>query len=445
MKISIFGTGYVGLVTGTCFSEMGNDVICADLDEKKVQLLKDGVSPIYEPGLEALVRSNSKAGRLNFTTDLVKAVKNSEFLFIAVGTPPGEDGSADLKYVLQVAKTIAQNINEDKIIINKSTVPVGTAAKIKKVIQTEQAAHGLSFKFDVVSNPEFLKEGSAIEDCLKPDRVVIGVESEKAKKMMTRLYSSFLKNGRPLFITDLLSSEMIKYAANSMLATRISFMNELSRLCEKVGADIEEVRQGISSDLRIGHQFLYAGLGYGGSCFPKDVKAFIQTATSYGEDVQLLKAVEHTNEIQKSYFYQKIINFFDGDLSEKKIAFWGLAFKPGTDDIREAPALSLIHRITQANGRVIAYDPVAMPAAQAEMKQNSRVTFAKDQYFALEGADALCIATEWKSFREPDFPKIKSLLKFPTIFDGRNIFNPEEMRDMGFQYISIGRPLKQIS
>ncbi len=291
MKISIFGTGYVGLVTGTCFSEMGNDVICADLDEKKVQLLKDGVSPIYEPGLEALVRSNSKAGRLNFTTDLVKAVKNSEFLFIAVGTPPGEDGSADLKYVLQVAKTIAQNINEDKIIINKSTVPVGTAAKIKKVIQTEQAAHGLSFKFDVVSNPEFLKEGSAIEDCLKPDRVVIGVESEKAKKMMTRLYSSFLKNGRPLFITDLLSSEMIKYAANSMLATRISFMNELSRLCEKVGADIEEVRQGISSDLRIGHQFLYAGLGYGGSCFPKDVKAFIQTATSYGEDVQLLKAV----------------------------------------------------------------------------------------------------------------------------------------------------------
>ena len=440
LRISIFGTGYVGLVTGTCFAEMGNEVICADIDSNKIQQLNRGISPIFEPGLEALIHTNSKDHRLSFTTDLKKTVEDSDLLFIAVGTPSDEDGSADLKYVLDVAKTIATHMNGYKAVLTKSTVPVGTAYKVIEVIQATLKERKVSFDFDVISNPEFLKEGSAIEDCLKPSRIVVGCETERAKEWMSRLYEPFVRNGRPLLFMDLLSSEMTKYAANSILATKISFMNELSRICEKVGADIEKVRHGIGSDPRIGYEFIYPGLGYGGSCFPKDVKALIKTGEDFGDDLHILKAVEATNKLQRKRFFQKIEKHFDGHLKGKKIALWGLAFKPGTDDVRDAPSLTLIHDLLQAGADISAFDPVAVEATKKDLGSKAdRIRFVDSQYDALTGADALCIVTEWKHFREPNFDKIKSLMKQPIIFDGRNLYDPKALGEMGFIYFSIGR------
>ena len=440
MRISIFGTGYVGLVTGTCFAEMGNEVICADIDSNKILKLKQGISPIFEPGLETLIHSNTKDHRLSFTTDLKKAVEDSDLLFIAVGTPSDEDGSADLKYVLDVAKTIATHMNGYKAVLTKSTVPVGTAYKVLEVIQSTLKSRNVRFDFDVISNPEFLKEGSAIDDCLKPSRIVVGCETERAKEWMMRLYEPFVRNGRPILFMDLLSSEMTKYAANSMLATKISFMNELSRICEKVGADIEKVRHGIGTDPRIGYEFIYPGLGYGGSCFPKDVKALIKTGEDFGDELHILKAVEAINKLQRKRFFQKIENHFDGHLKGKKIALWGLAFKPGTDDVRDAPSLTLIQHLVQAGASVAAFDPVAIEAAKLDLgSEADRIQFVESQYDALTGADALCIVTEWKQFREPNFDKLKSLMKQPVIFDGRNLYDPKALKEIGITYFSIGR------
>lgn len=432
----------MGLVTGTCFSDVGNQTICVDVDEKKIDQLNHGISPIYEPGLDDLIRLNVKAGRLRFTTDLKSAVEASDLLFIAVGTPPLEDGSADLKHVLSVAETIGQFMKGYCTVVVKSTVPVGTCAKVENKIDSVLKQRGLQIEYDVVSNPEFLKEGSAIEDCLKPSRVVVGCRTDRAKKLMKRLYDPFLRNGNPFHSMDLSSSEMTKYAANSMLATKISFMNELSRVCEIVGADIESVRQGIGSDPRIGYQFIYPGLGYGGSCFPKDVNALIETASSVGEEMKILKAVELTNQLQRTRFLNKIVGHFEGDLRGKKIAFWGLSFKPGTDDIREAPAIDLIEKLLDRSALVFSHDPVAMEATRiqfASRPNGDRLQFSEDQYAILEQADALCIATEWKPFREPNFDRMKTLMKFPVIFDGRNLYDPEWIKAKGFKYTSIGR------
>ena len=440
MQISVFGTGYVGLVTGTCFAEMGNDVICADISHEKIDKLKTGFCPIYEPGLEELIKSNLKAGRLSFTTDAVQAVKASPIIFIAVGTPSGEDGSADLKHVLQVAESIALHMDGYRTVITKSTVPVGSSSKIKEVITHTLKSRNVSFEFDVISNPEFLKEGTAVEDCLKPSRVIIGCETERARKQMEKLYDPFLRNGHPLFFMDLPSSEMTKYAANAMLATKISFMNELSRVCEKQGVDIEKVRQGIGSDPRIGTQFIYPGIGYGGSCFPKDVKALIQTAKELNEEMHLLQAVEEVNQLQRERFFHRIENHFDRDLKGKKFALWGLSFKPGTDDLREAPSLDLIQWLLQAGAKIHAHDPAAMKAARAHFGTEKNITFNENQYTLLDQADALCILTEWKPFREPNFEKMKSLMKSPVIFDGRNLFDRSDMKEYGFTYFSIGRP-----
>ncbi len=443
MKITIIGTGYVGLVTGACFSEMGSTVTCIDVDEKKINDLKKGILPIYEPGLENLVIQNCKEGVLEFSTNLKDASENSNIFFIAVGTPPGEDGSADLQYVLQVAKQIGKNINEYSIIVNKSTVPVGTADKVKKTVQEELSIRGLNIEFDVVSNPEFLKEGAAVNDFLKPDRIVVGADSKKAAKIMKRLYAPFSRNRDKLILMNVKDAEMTKYAANSMLATKISFMNEISNICERLGVDVENVRKGIGSDSRIGYSFIYPGCGYGGSCFPKDVKALIRTSRDSGFEPELLNSVEKRNTIQKRLLSLKIKKRFGENLSGKTFCIWGLSFKPGTDDMRDASSLILIDDLLKANASINAYDPVAMDQAKLEFPEewfsNNQLTFSDNQYAAVEKADALILVTEWKTFRQPDFSQMSNKMYQKIIFDGRNQYDPEELTEYGFEYHGIGR------
>ncbi|MFR0677708.1 UDP-glucose dehydrogenase family protein [Dysgonomonas mossii] len=437
MKIAIVGTGYVGLVTGTCFAEMGTEVFCIDIDQNKIDKLKNGIIPIFEPGLDEMVERNHKAGRLNFTTDLSSILNEVDIVFSAVGTPPDEDGSADLKYVLDVARTIGQELNKYMVIVTKSTVPVGTAKLIKKTIQDELDKRGLTdLKFDVASNPEFLKEGAAITDFMQPDRVVVGVESEEAKQLMERLYKPFTLNNYRIIYTDIPSAEMIKYAANAMLATRISFMNDIANMCEIVGADINMVRKGIGADVRIGSKFLYAGCGYGGSCFPKDVKALIHTAQNLGYEMKILEAVEEVNKFQKKILFEKLMKYYDNDIKGKTIAVWGLAFKPKTDDMREAPSLVIIDKILEAGGKVKAYDPVAMEEAKRILDDS--ITYAKDIYDATLEADAILMVTEWNEFRLPTWEVIKKTMKKPVVFDGRNIYNKQEMNEIGFDYFGIG-------
>lgn len=437
MNIAIVGTGYVGLVTGTCFAETGANVTCIDVNEEKIENLKKGIIPIYEPGLEDMVLKNVKAGRLHFSTSLADCLDQVEIIFSAVGTPPDEDGSADLKYVLEVARTIGRHMNQYKLVVTKSTVPVGTAKKVKAAIQEELDKRGVDIEFDVASNPEFLKEGNAIDDFMSPDRVVVGVESERARKLMTKLYKPFmLVNFRVIFM-DIPSAEMTKYAANSMLATRISFMNDIANLCELVGADVNMVRDGIGSDSRIGRKFLYAGCGYGGSCFPKDVKALIKTAEQNGYDMKVLKAVEEVNECQKSILFDKLYKHFEGDLKGKTIALWGLAFKPGTDDMREAPSLVLIERLKTAGCNVRAFDPVAI--GEAKRRIGDSIYYANDIYDALHEADALMLVTEWKEFRMPNWSIIRKAMNHPVIIDGRNIFDSHDLTEQGFTYYCIGR------
>ena len=436
MKIAIVGTGYVGLVTGTCFAEMGVDVTCVDVQKEKIENLKKGIIPIYEPGLENMVHRNHEAGRLNFTTDLTEVLDDVEIVFSAVGTPPDEDGSADLKYVIEVARTIGRHMNKYVLVVTKSTVPVGTAQKVKAAIQEELDKRGVEIPFDVASNPEFLKEGAAIKDFMSPDRVVVGVESEKAQKLMTKLYRPFLLNNFRVIFTDVPSAEMIKYAANSMLATRISFMNDIANLCELVGADVNMVRKGIGSDSRIGSKFLYPGCGYGGSCFPKDVKALIKTAEKNGYTMRVLRAVEEVNEAQKSILFEKIMKRFDGNLQGKRVAIWGLAFKPDTDDMREAPSLVLIEKLLAAGATVSVYDPIAME--ECKRRIGDIVTYAKDIYDAAFDADALMVVTEWKEFRLPSWAVLKRTIKQPILIDGRNIYDRHELDEQGFQYSCIG-------
>ena len=436
MKIAIVGTGYVGLVTGTCFAEMGVDVTCVDVQKEKIENLKKGIIPIYEPGLENMVHRNHEAGRLNFTTDLTEVLDDVEIVFSAVGTPPDEDGSADLKYVIEVARTIGRHMNKYVLVVTKSTVPVGTAQKVKAAIQEELDKRGVEIPFDVASNPEFLKEGAAIKDFMSPDRVVVGVESEKAQKLMTKLYRPFLLNNFRVIFTDIPSAEMIKYAANSMLATRISFMNDIANLCELVGADVNMVRKGIGSDSRIGSKFLYPGCGYGGSCFPKDVKALIKTAEKNGYTMRVLRAVEEVNEAQKSILFEKIMKRFDGNLQGKRVAIWGLAFKPDTDDMREAPSLVLIEKLLAAGATVSVYDPIAME--ECKRRIGDVVTYAKDIYDAALDADALMVVTEWKEFRLPSWAVLKRTMKQPILIDGRNIYDRHELDEQGFLYSCIG-------
>lgn len=437
MKIAIVGTGYVGLVTGTCFAEMGTEVFCVDVNTEKIENLKKGIIPIYEPGLEDLVHRNQQAGRLHFTTDLTECLDEVEVLFSAVGTPPDEDGSADLKYVLEVARTVGRNIKKHILVVTKSTVPVGTAKKVRQAIQEELDKRGVLIEFDVASNPEFLKEGAAISDFMSPDRVVVGVESERAEELMTRLYRPFLLNNFRVIFMDVPSAEMTKYAANAMLATRISFMNDVANLCEIVGADINMVRKGIGSDNRIGNRFLYAGIGYGGSCFPKDVKALINTAKLNNYPMRILQAVEEVNDEQKSLLFRKLEKHFNGDLKGKRIAIWGLAFKPETDDMREAPSLVLIEKLLAAGCEVYAYDPVAVEESKRRIGES--VHYAKDIYDAVVDADALMLVTEWKEFRMPSWSAIKKLMATPLVLDGRNIYDIKEMEENGFVYHCIGR------
>lgn len=438
MKIAIVGTGYVGLVTGTCFAEMGTEVYCIDIDQKKIENLEKGVIPIFEPGLDEMVERNHKAGRLHFSTDLSSILNDVDVVFSAVGTPPDEDGSADLKYVLEVARTVGKHLNKYIVVVTKSTVPVGTAKLVKQAVQEELNKRGKSdLKFDVASNPEFLKEGAAISDFMAPDRVVVGIESDEAKAIMQRLYKPFTINNYRIIYTDIPSAEMIKYAANAMLATRISFMNDIANLCEIVGADVNMVRKGIGSDARIGAKFLYAGCGYGGSCFPKDVKALIKTAKKNGYDMRILQAVEDVNERQKNILFDKLIKYYEGDIKGKTIAVWGLAFKPKTDDMREAPSLVLIDKILNAGGKVRVYDPVAMEEAR-HLKLEDTVVYAKDIYDATLEADAILMVTEWNEFRLPTWEVIKKTMKTPVVFDGRNIYNKEEMNASGFEYFGIG-------
>ncbi len=437
MKIAIVGTGYVGLVTGTCFAETGVDVTCVDVNPEKIEQLKSGIIPIYEPGLKDMVERNCQNGRLHFTTDLTSCLDEVELIFSAVGTPPDEDGSADLTYVLQVARTIGAHMNSYKLVVTKSTVPVGTAAKVKAAIQEELDKRGVEIPFDVASNPEFLKEGNAIADFMSPDRVVVGVESEKAKALMTKLYRPFQLNNFRVIFMDIPSAEMTKYAANSMLATRISFMNDIANLCELVGADVNMVRSGIGSDTRIGRKFLYPGCGYGGSCFPKDVKALIKTADQNGYNMRVLKAVEEVNERQKSVLFDKLLQAFDGDLRGRTIALWGLSFKPETDDMREATALVLIEKLLAAGCLVRAYDPEAMK--ECKRRIGDVIYYASDRYDALVDADALLLITEWKEFRLPAWAVVKKTMKQPLIIDGRNIYDPAELKEHGFKYSCIGR------
>jgi len=436
MKIVIVGTGYVGLVTGTCLSEVGIDVICVDVDVKKIENLKNGILPIYEPGLDKLVHRNYEKGRLQFSTNLGDSIKDADAAFIAVGTPPGEDGSADLKYVLTVAREIGENMNDYGVIITKSTVPVGTAAKVKKEIQDALDKRGVSIEYDVASNPEFLKEGAAVNDFMKPDRIVVGVESERARKVLEKLYHPFTLNGHPVIFMDVPSAEMTKYAANAMLATKISFMNDVANLCEIMGADVNLVRRGIGSDPRIGNKFIYPGIGYGGSCFPKDVKALVRTARENGYEMRILQSVEDVNEDQKSVLFNKVMKRFNGDLKGKHFAVWGLSFKPNTDDMREAPSVVIIDKLLAEGATVSAYDPVAMEEAQRDL--GDRITYAKDEYEAIKDADALLVVTEWSEFRVPDFEDIKASLKNPLVFDGRNIFEIQRMAELGFEYHCIG-------
>ena len=438
MKITMVGTGYVGLVTGACFAEVGNDVLCLDLDEKKIRVLEGGGIPIYEPGLSEVVKRNVAAGRLHFTTDVASAVSFGTVQCIAVGTPPGEDGSADLKHVVAAARNIGRHMTDYKVVVDKSTVPVGTADKVRAAITEELAKRGAKVPFAVVSNPEFLKEGAAVEDFMRPDRVVVGSDDQQATHIMRALYAPFQRNHERLMVMDIRSAELTKYAANAMLATRISFMNELANLAEKLGADIEEVRKGIGSDPRIGYQFLYAGIGYGGSCFPKDVKALLRTAADAGSTLPLLDAVEIVNAEQKRVLAKKIKKRF-GRLASKRIAVWGLAFKPNTDDMREAPSRVLIEELLADGATVCAYDPVAMTAAKAELADLKGVSYAESPLAALEGADALAVVTEWKEFRSPDFDEIKKRLKTPVIFDGRNLYEPADMKRAGLEYYPVGR------
>jgi len=436
MNIAIVGTGYVGLVSGTCFAEMGNNVTCVDVNESKIRKLLNGEVPIYEPGLEELVKKNTEADRLHFTTDLISCLDEVDIVFSAVGTPPNEDGSADLKYVLAVAQTFGQNIKKYTILVTKSTVPVGTSQKVKKIIQTELNKRGVNIPFDVASNPEFLKEGGAIKDFMSPDRVVVGTESEQASKLMFHLYKPFMLSGERMIFTDIPSAEMIKYAANSMLATRISFMNEIANLCELIGADVNMVRKGIGSDTRIGKKFLYPGCGYGGSCFPKDVKALIKTAEQNGYLMQILQAVEAVNEKQKSILFKKLLKHFNGDIKGKTIAMWGLAFKPETDDMREAPALVLIEKLVDAGANIKVFDPIAM--TECKYRIGNKVTYCKDMYEATADANALILVTEWKEFRAPSYATLERLMADKLIFDGRNIYDKEDVNKHGFTYYKIG-------
>lgn len=437
MNISIIGTGYVGLVTGTCFAEMGIHVTCIDVDKNKIEALQQGRVPIYEPGLEEMVLRNSREGRLKFSTDITSCLDDVEVVFSAVGTPPDEDGSADLHYVLDVAHTIGQNMNKYLVVVTKSTVPVGTAQKVKAAIQEELDKRGINIGFDVASNPEFLKEGAAIKDFMSPDRVVVGVESERAREIMTRLYRPFLLNNFRVIFTDIPSAEMIKYAANSMLATRISFMNDIANLCERVGADVNMVRKGIGSDTRIGNKFLYPGCGYGGSCFPKDVKALIRTAEKNGYEMRVLKAVEEVNEAQKSIVFSKLSKHYGGALRDKTVALWGLAFKPETDDMREATSLVTIRLLQEAGCRIRVFDPVAMD--ECHRRVGDAVEYAVDMYDAVLNADALLLLTEWKQFRLPSWGVLQKTMNRPVIIDGRNIYDAQEMRDLGFDYYCIGK------
>lgn len=437
MNIAVVGTGYVGLVSGTCFAEMGVNVTCVDVDRNKIENLLNGKVPIYEPGLDEMVIRNYKEGRLHFTTDLVSCLDDVEVVFSAVGTPPDEDGSADLKYVLEVARTVGRNMNKYLVLVTKSTVPVGTAQKVKAAIQEELDKRGVQIEFDVASNPEFLKEGAAISDFMSPDRVVVGVESEKAKELMTMLYRPFFLNNFRVIFTDIPSAEMIKYAANSMLATRISFMNDIANLCEMVGADVNMVRKGIGSDSRIGTKFLYPGCGYGGSCFPKDVKALIKTAEKMGYTMEVLNAVERVNDQQKNVVFNKLNAYYQGDLKGKNIAIWGLAFKPETDDMREATSLVTIELLLKAGCKVRVFDPVAME--ECERRIGNVVTYATDMYDAALNADALLLITEWKQFRLPSWGVLKKTMNKPLLIDGRNIYDKEEIKGLGFDYYCIGR------
>lgn len=433
MKIAVVGTGYVGLVSGTCFAESGNDVVCVDIDKAKVEKMKSGHVPIYEPGLEVLFERNTKAGRLRFTTELKEGIQDAKIIFLALPTPPGADGSADLSFVLKVAEDLSGMITDYKVIVDKSTVPVGTAEKVEAILAKKLDKN----LYDVVSNPEFLREGVAVEDFMKPDRVVVGTSSERAQKVMTALYEPFVRQGNPIIFMDERSAEMTKYAANSYLATRISFMNEIANLCTKLGADVDMVRKGMGSDSRIGKRFLFPGVGYGGSCFPKDVQALAKTAQENAYDFKILKAVMHVNELQKEILSDKIGAYFNNDLQGKKIAVWGLAFKPNTDDIREAPALTIISRLLNKGAKVQAYDPEAM--ANVKEVFGDRIEFCNTEYEALKDADALAIVTEWNEFRTPDFDMMKKLMHAPVIFDGRNIYDVKAVREMGFYYDSIGR------
>jgi len=443
MKLTIIGTGYVGLVTGACFSEMGSHVTCVDIDQEKIENLKKGILPIYEPGLESIVLNNYEEGTLEFTTDLSLAAKDCNVFFIAVGTPPGEDGSADLKYVLEVARQIGSVIEDYAVIVDKSTVPVGTADKVRAQVRKELEARGENIAFDVVSNPEFLKEGAAVNDFLKPDRIIVGADSDRAEKLMRRLYAPFSRNRDKMLFMNVKDAEMTKYAANSMLATKISFMNEISNLCERLGVDVENVRKGIGSDSRIGYSFIYPGCGYGGSCFPKDVKALVKTSRDADFTPTLLEAVEERNNLQKQVLGVKVTQRFGEDLTGRTFGIWGLAFKPGTDDMREASSRVLIKTLVDAGARVNVYDPVAMEQAKKEIpvQEQSKMNFAQDQYSALDGTDACILVTEWKAFRQPDFKKMAALMKERVIFDGRNQYDPDEIKEAGFEYHGIGREL----
>ncbi|HKV52232.1 MAG TPA: UDP-glucose/GDP-mannose dehydrogenase family protein [Gemmatimonadaceae bacterium] len=432
MRITVVGTGYVGLVVGACLAETGSDVVCADIDERKINGLKQNVLPIYEPGLEDLVERNQQQKRLTFTTDVGTAVKNAEVVFIAVGTPPDEDGSADLRHVLSVADEIGRNMAREMVIITKSTVPVGTARKVADAV-----AKNAKFPFHMCSNPEFLKEGAAVEDFMRPDRVVLGVDSDYSRSVMAELYAPFVRTGKPILFMDIPSAELTKYAANGMLATRISFMNEIANLCEKVGANVDNVRKGIGSDVRIGPSFLFPGPGYGGSCFPKDVKALLRTAQENNSALKVLDAVEEANERQKHRLFEKLSSVMPDGLRGCRIAVWGLAFKPQTDDMRESPALTLIESLLEAGATVVAHDPVAMPEARRRL--GDRIAYADANYDALAGADALVVVTDWNQFRHPDFERIKSSLKRPIVIDGRNLYHPDKMAALGFTYRSIGR------
>jgi UDPglucose 6-dehydrogenase len=437
MKISVIGTGYVGLVTGTCFAETGVYVTCVDVDKAKIEKLKQGIAPIYEPGLEDMIVKNAEKGRLHFSTDLKESLVDADAVFISVGTPSDEDGSADLKYVLSVARDIGRYMDHYMVVVTKSTVPVGTAVKVKNAVKEEIDRRGIILEFDVASNPEFLKEGSAVDDFLKPDRIILGTESDKAEKILERLYKPFLLNNHPIYFMNIPSAELTKYAANAMLATKISFMNDIANLCELVGADVNLVRKGIGSDPRIGKKFIYPGTGYGGSCFPKDVKALINTGKQNKHPLRILQAVEDVNQDQKSVLFNKVKKHFNGNLKGKKFGIWGLSFKPHTDDMREAPSLVIIDNLLKEGATVSAYDPVAMEEAEKEL--GTSIAFAKDQYEAIIDADALLLVTEWEEFRIPNFSVMKKLMKDKVVFDGRNIYDGGEMQENGFEYYGIGR------